>query len=520
MCWIAILLLALLSRFLPIRSGLPYSDYIDEGHVLHQTIDAFRNHSLDVYWYGLPPLPAYSAGVLLLSYGPFYRHIHGHRFQEDLPHEPGLPSSKHNYDFIAPVELIVAGRIATALLSSATVILAGLFAARLANWRAGLLAMLLVAVCPALVTRGSIVIVDTFATFLVLVVLYLCARIQTEASKPVWRDVAFAGLASGLAFASKYPATSVGLAVITAILMLPVGWSRRLRLLFLAAGGLVLGILVGSPMTFFKPVTVWRDVVNNLRDYAQIPSSQGYFAQAISMVELGIPLLLVGFAGIVLMLRQRKTRPVVWGWICFAALLMASYLGKSFRPFRSFLPLIPPLCIAAAIAFSMLIDWAREGRQAWLRFGVTVALIAGCVVSLGFSSFRQVQGRMAHQDSRIKAIDWLQQHAMKEERVLGIRELAILPAEWKRVPARTTIVPWFEALDLLERQRFDYVVTGEFDLRYASDPAGWSIYRDRWKAKVLTMPVQADFGQVVTPVVPFLWRTNEERILVLKGNVP
>jgi hypothetical protein len=109
---------------------------------------------------------------------------------------------------------------------------------------------------------------------------------------------------------------------------------------------------------------------------------------------------------------------------------------------------------------------------------------------------------------------------MKEEMVLGIRELAILPAEWKRVPAKTTIVPWFEALDLLERQRFDYVVTGEFDLRYANDPAGWLTYRDRWKAKVLTMPVQADFGQVVTPVVPYLWRTNEERILVLKGNVP
>ncbi len=34
------------------------------------------------------------------------------------------------------------------------------------------------------------------------------------------------------------------------------------------------------------------------------------------------------------------------------------------------------------------------------------------------------------------------------------------------------------------------------------------------------LPVQADFGQVVTPVVPFVWRTNEERILVLKGDGP
>ncbi len=517
-CWGAILVLAILFRVLPIRSGLPYIDYVDEGHVLHQTIDAFNNRSLDVSWYGLPALPAYCAGATLLSYGPFYRHYHGRSFQEDLPHQRDLSSSKLNYDLITPVELIVAGRLATACLSIATVILAGILAARLANRQAGLLAMLLVAVCPALVTRASIVIVDTFATFFVLAVLYFCARIQAEAAKPLWRDVALAGLATGLAFASKYPAATAGMAVITTILLLPVRWSRRLGLFLPAAGGFVLGVLLGAPMTFLKPVTVWRDVLANLRDYARIPSPQGYFAQAVSSWELGVPLLLVGSVGIVLMLRQRKTGTVALGWILFAAALIAAFWGQSFRPFRSFLPLVPPLCIAAAIAFAALIDWAGRGGHRWLRFGISVAVIGGCVVSLGFSSFRQVQRRMAHQDSRIQAIDWLQKHATNQDTVLGLRELSILPAEWKRIAARLTVVPWFEAADLLERQRFDYIVTGEFDLRYASDPNGWSAYRDRWQAKVSPLPVQGDFGQVVTPVVPYLWRTNDERILILKGN--
>jgi hypothetical protein len=517
-CWGAILLLALLFRILPIRSGLPYSDYIDEGHVLHQTIDAFNNRSLDVYWYGLPALPAYCAGASLLIYGPFYRHFHGHRFQKDLPRERDFPSSKLNYDFIAPVELIVAGRVATACLSIASVILAGIFAARLAGERAGFLAMLLVAVCPALVSRASIVIADTFAAFFALVTLYLCARIQADASKRVWRDVALAGLAAGLAFASKYPAAIVGVAVIAAILALPVPWRRRLQLFFPAAGGLVLGILLGAPMSFLKPVTVWRDIVANIRAYAEIPSTQGYFAQAISMVELGVPLLLAGLAGVSLLLWQRNTRAVALGWICFAAALIASFMGQSFRPFRSFLPLIPPLCIAAAIAFSHLIDWARRGAHPWPRVALTVVLIGGCVASLGFSSFRQVQPRMAHRDSRVRAVDWLQQHATKEQRVLGIGELSVLPAEWKRIAAQCTVIPWFEALDLLARERFDYVMTGEFDLRYASDPNAWSAYRDRWKEKIAPLEIQADFGQVVTPVVPYLWRTNDERILILGGN--
>jgi hypothetical protein len=96
----------------------------------------------------------------------------------------------------------------------------------------------------------------------------------------------------------------------------------------------------------------------------------------------------------------------------------------------------------------------------------------------------------------------------------------ILPDEWKRIAAGSTVVPWFEAAELLQRQHFDYIVTGEFDLRHASDLNGWSAYLDRWKAKVSPLPVYADFGQIATPVVPYLWRTNDERILVLKGNVP
>jgi hypothetical protein len=73
---------------------------------------------------------------------------------------------------------------------------------------------------------------------------------------------------------------------------------------------------------------------------------------------------------------------------------------------------------------------------------------------------------------------------------------------------------------VLQRQRFDYIVTGEFDLRYASDPNAWAAHRDRWQKRLAILPVQADFGQIATPVVPYLWRTNDERILILGGSMP
>lgn len=207
-------------------------------------------------------------------------------------------------------------------------------------------------------------------------------------------------------------------------------------------------------------------------------------------------------------------------WIAFALLLLSAVVWSSFQPFRNLLSLVPPLCIAAALVCDRLGEYLEHRHRrlaftSWLA-SVLILLVA---LSLAWSSARHLQRRTLHIDTRVRAINWLQQHATKEESVLGIRELSILPAEWKRIAARSTVIPWFEASDLLERQRFDYVVTGEFDLRYASDPNGWSAYRDRWKAKVSTLRVQADFGQVVTPVMPYLWRTNDERILILKGNV-
>jgi len=133
---------------------------------------------------------------------------------------------------------------------------------------------------------------------------------------------------SGVAFASKYRAATVGIAVVTTSLIVPVRCARRLQLFLLAAGGVILGISLGAPMTFLKPVTVWRDVVANVRAYGQIHSPEGYLRQATSTLELGVPLLLAGLSGFILMLWQAKTRAVALGWICFVLLLIVSFMGS------------------------------------------------------------------------------------------------------------------------------------------------------------------------------------------------
>lgn len=513
--WLASLVLAAVLRVAPIVSSLPYIDYVDEGYVLHQAIDLLKKRTFDTGWYGYPPLPAYLTTGALIVEGPIYRRVHGHSFRKDLPIEERGISQRDNYDLISPRELIVAGRVIAACLSIATVLLAGVIASRVGGKTAGAIAVLLSGMCPALVLRGSNVIVDTFATFFALLALYFCERMRANTVLNIANAVA-AGMAAGLAFASKYTAGAVFLPVLAATFVLPATRSARARFGLLAIAGLFTGIALGAPATFFNLPGVMRDIAVTAANYGIINSVPGYFGQAVSAFELGWPLALVGCVGIVLMLRRKLTRWTAVGWILFTALLLAVFVGRPFQAFRNLLPLVPPLCIAAAIAFSQLIDLARRRTRPRLCVGLSTVVIGACVVSLGFSSFREVRRRMAHRDTRIQAIDWLQQHASKDEKVLGLRELAILPAEWRRVVGKVTVVPWSDAADLLEREHFDYVVTGEFNPRYAPDPDRLSAFLARWKEKTAPFPVRADFGVVIMPVVPYLWRTNDERILILQ----
>ena len=519
--WLVLVALAAIVRLGPITSGLPYVDYVDEGHVLHPAIGILKSKSFDSSVYTYPPLTSYLTIAAIKAYAPFYRIFYHHKLWKDLPADQDFHTELGDrYDLVTPPEIIWLGRFVVACLSIGTVLVAGALAKLLGGSRAGLLAMLITAVCPALVSRGSILVLDTTAAFFVIAALYFCQRLRVASNHPaIWRNAVFAGIAAGLAFAGKFTAGAVFAAVLITILTLPLAGKSKAILIVIAGLGLFVGIFCGVPGAVLHPEKIIGEIRYIAKFYQTIQAEQGYWSAALSGWEIGLPLMVTGLAGIVWMLWNSSTRWVAVSWIVFALLLLSALVSSRFQPFRNLLSLVPPLCIAAALLCDRLGEYlADRDRRLALSPWLAAAWILLVALSLAWFSARHLQARTPHIDTRVRAIDWLQQHATKEETVLGIRELEILPAEWKRVAARSMVVPWFEALDLLQRQRFDYVVTGEFDLRYAKDPKAWSLYRDRWKEKVAPMPVQADFGQVATPVVPYLWRTTEERILILKGS--
>jgi hypothetical protein len=244
--------------------------------------------------------------------------------------------------------------------------------------------------------------------------------------------------------------------------------------------------------------------------YQSIRSGENFLEAALSSSEIGIPLSITALVGLLWMVGNPETRRVALAWLGFAAVLLGVVIWPSFHPFRNLLSLVPILCIAAAFLFDRL---ARPfDDQPWARIAVIMLFAA----SLAWPSVRYVRARLSHVDSRIQAIDWLQHHANKDAKILGIRELAILPSEWKRLPAQAVVVHWSDATALLQEQHFDYLVTGNFDLRYLNDAGRWSAYREQWMNLVAKMPEQVSFGAVATPVVPYLWRTDDERVVILK----
>lgn len=107
---IALFVIALGMRAIPIGSALPYSDYVDEGHVLHQALTVVNSRSLDTKWYGYPSFPAYLVSAAMIAYAPVYQRVHGRTIWNDLsPGEHLTHDSAAAYDLISPYDWAAPG---------------------------------------------------------------------------------------------------------------------------------------------------------------------------------------------------------------------------------------------------------------------------------------------------------------------------------------------------------------------------------------------------------------------------
>ena len=112
-------MLAAALRLPTVFAGLPYFNYVDEGHFLRRVSHLLSTQSWDPGWYAYPSLPFYAVAGAAVAWSPFYAARHGHPLRQDLS-----PFGDF-YDVLEPVDLIVIGRVATLFLSLAAVVLLG-----------------------------------------------------------------------------------------------------------------------------------------------------------------------------------------------------------------------------------------------------------------------------------------------------------------------------------------------------------------------------------------------------------
>ncbi|HQQ76410.1 MAG TPA: glycosyltransferase family 39 protein [Thermoanaerobaculia bacterium] len=512
-----VLFLAALVRAPFVLPSLPYLAYMDEGHVLHHAAVLARNGGWDPGWYGYPSLTLYLiAGAFRVL--AFAFRIGGGR---DL-----LSAVQPNaafYDFVMPPELIVVGRVVVLLAGLGIVALGMALARRLAGERAGLVAGILLALCPALVQRSPIVIVDTVAAFFALGALFAALRVEgpaeSSARETQVRWSLAAGALSGLAAASKYPVGAVMIAVLGTIALLPAPALERIKLGAAAVAAACVGAVVGMPALVLKPAAVFEALREQARLYGDpalmfhgaAPVDRSAVRDSFRSYEMGAVLPFFGVAAfLVILALGKKQRRQVGPWIAFAAVLLVSVLGFPFQPFRNLLVLVPLLVVAVPVAIDSALP---PGRRRGLAGAATCVALAATFIP-GLLLIRQVYGRG---DSRVTAVGRLAETLGPQDRVLVLRELAVLPAELARLGAPVTVVPWYEARAAAETGSFTRLVFGDLDPSGYVPGAGENLselpaFRN-WAAG---LPEAFRVGSARTPMPPVFWRSAEELLVVAR----
>ena len=506
---LACLVLGFWLRWPSVTAAWPYSNYVDEAHILVRTFKIVQEGTWDPGWYQYPSLPMYliaGAAYLLM---PVYFLINGHPLQ--------VVNRYGYHDLVADSSaVLVAGRIVTLLLSLGGVWLAARMARRLAGPEAGVLAALLATALPALVTRGGIIIVDTFAAFFVLASLNAAMEIAMGARRPVF--AVLCGLFAGWAFTSKYPSGAVILAVVPVALLAPVPWVRRVEILAWSGMGLFLGMFTGMPALFLRTGKV-IEALRVLSEYYTFYKHGSYRRVVLFPTEVGIALVAISAIGLIILVVRRKTRVVCAGWLLYAALFLAAMLRSPYQPFRNVLPLILLGSVPAAT-----LPWVFGLRQRY------AMLVSALVVVLSLAAptpklMKWWRTEVRRQDSRTQTVDWLATHVRPTDRIVVFRELAVARTELERIPGRVRELSAHEAAMAIRSGRANWVLTAPFCAGNEEGVDARKIphYSAFWVSPSLNNEVSAalrevkpvtEIGETPPPFIPRIWHQNRMRISI------
>jgi hypothetical protein len=360
-------------------------------------------------------------------------------------------------------------RVLSAMAGIGTVAAVYYTGARIAGRRVGLAAAACLALAFLHVRDSHFGVTDVPMTFLLAVAFLWTAKLSASGSRS---DLIGAAIFAGLATATKYNAA---LMVLPATFVLltdpadrPIG--ERFRRVALFFGLMLVTFLVVAPFSLVEH----REMVAELRLVAANLAGDGrasnlgrgwtYHFTTTLRYGLGLPLLVAGLAGAVMLVRRQ---PRVG--ICVALFPLAYYAvaGNGYTVFtRHMEPVVPFICLTAGYAIATASEWmaAALRRPSWT--SGLAAIGAGLVLWPSANAVIAFDRLLARDDSRLLARRWI------DERVPAGSTIAQLGPDTGRAVTGGDIEPPYVLVDLTPSGPRPDVVIVQFSPLHHSVGAG------------------------------------------------
>lgn len=378
----AITCLALVLRLWNLDYGLPGVFNMDERPILDRAL-TFAKGDLNPHNFLYPTLYLYA---IFAWEGLYFVVGRGLGWFASL-------AAFQNAFFVDASGHVLAARLLTALVGSATVTATFLFGRRVGGPAVGLAAALFFAVAPLAVRDAHYVKLDVPVTLLATLSLAALTRIATdERAAARWRSWAGAGFVAGLAISTHYYAAILAVpfvAVAAADVSRSRRWQTSAGLLIVAGLATIAGFVLGSPFFLVEPGAIVRDFTELRQVDIDRAVGSGLFSSidvyaALLPKAASWPAVILALVGGLAVLRRdwRRALPLAMFPLAFMV-----FVANTFPASRYLNIVIPTIAVAAACGAFDLLRAIRRATPALVVAAVGLAATPALADSVRWDRF-------------------------------------------------------------------------------------------------------------------------------------
>jgi 4-amino-4-deoxy-L-arabinose transferase-like glycosyltransferase len=408
-------------RLWAVGTGLPYRVGVDEPAIMEKSVNIMKSGDFHPHFWDYPGLTIYLHAAVASA-----RFLYGamDRQWSSLDDENVWPGAFYHWS-----------RIVTALMGTLTVFLVFRSAIR---WGVvvALVAALAMAVQPQHVRESHFALTDIPLTFFVALTLLLSQR-AAEGGR--FREFLVAGLAAGLATATKYNG-ALALLMPLVVVLLSARPETRVMSAIAVLGGALLGFVAGAPFSvldlpgFLNGFAALMQSYNRPRPFAEMASTYFKFTliwfgyPALLPRWIGYPAMLLFFIGglvLIVSLRDAARRGPAMAVLLFPLAYFWFVSNQSLQYGRYLMPIVPMISIGLALGIVSTRDWlARHASVRAQRFtlaGLLLVLVLPALTSLSFN----LDQRQVSTEEQVG--QWLTANVKPKERIVFEAALQLPP---------------------------------------------------------------------------------------------